>query len=531
MSNYDSSDPSDNSSVTSGIESPPQRLSGILKRLGPGLIVAGSIVGSGELIATTKTGAEAGFSLLWLILIGCFIKVFTQIEFGRFTIATGQTTLAGLNQVPGPRFRVNWIVWGWLFMTILVLAQQGGIAGGVGQALSISFPLTENGRQFNEVQDSRVKLKVNQALLQRYQQESGENPSTSQTKQIHHIQSEITLLEKKLSTFSTSPKSNDDIIWAAIIILFTTGLLWVGKYGFIQTFATVMVASFTAVTLFTVIRLQRQPDWSINWSQLWEGLRFSLPEPSADNPSARPLQTALATFGIIGVGAAELIMYPYWCLEKGYARFTGPKEPSDSWMGRARGWMRVMRIDAWCSMAIYTFATVAFFFLGATVLFRTSLNPEGADLIRTLAEMYVPVFGPKAHSMFLFGAVAVLYSTLFVALASTALVASDAVRVFGFRDDSEASKKTWYSRFCLAFPLIALSMLLMVPKSPEKLVLASGVAQALMLPALGCGALFFRYKKCDPELRPGRLWDLFLWLSALGFLVAGAWLAWFKLFS
>ena len=64
-------------------EEPPTRLAGILRRLGPGLILAGGIVGSGELIATTKTGAEAGFWLLWLILIGCVIKVFVQIELGR----------------------------------------------------------------------------------------------------------------------------------------------------------------------------------------------------------------------------------------------------------------------------------------------------------------------------------------------------------------------------------------------------------------------------------------------------------------
>ena len=30
---------------------------------------------------------------------------------------------------------------------------------------------------------------------------------------------------------------------------------------------------------------------------------------------------AFAAFGIIGVGASELIYYPYWCLEKGYASF------------------------------------------------------------------------------------------------------------------------------------------------------------------------------------------------------------------
>ena len=124
-------------------------------------------------------------------------------------------------------------------MTVLVLAQQGGIAGGVGQALSISFPLTEKGRQFNEVQDTRVRLKVSQALFQRYQRESGENPSAVKAEQINQLQSEITQLEEKFRTLDSSIKSNDDLIWAVIVIMITTFLLWVGRYGFIQTFATV----------------------------------------------------------------------------------------------------------------------------------------------------------------------------------------------------------------------------------------------------------------------------------------------------
>ena len=64
----------------------PTRFFDILKHLGPGIIIAGSIVGSGELIATTLVGAKTGFVLLWLILLGCVIKVFTLIEFGRNTI-------------------------------------------------------------------------------------------------------------------------------------------------------------------------------------------------------------------------------------------------------------------------------------------------------------------------------------------------------------------------------------------------------------------------------------------------------------
>ncbi len=121
---------------------PPCDFWGILKQVGPGLIIAGSIVGSGELIATTKTGAQAGISLLWLIIIGCLIKVFVQIELGRYTITHGETTLSALDRVPGPRLRVNYIIWFWLLMMLSGVAQLGGIVGGVGQALALAIPLS-----------------------------------------------------------------------------------------------------------------------------------------------------------------------------------------------------------------------------------------------------------------------------------------------------------------------------------------------------------------------------------------------------
>ena len=118
---------------TDDIRSAPTTKLGILQNIGPGMILAGSIVGSGELIATTRTGAEAGFDFLWLIILGCIIKVFTQIELGRYTISSGKTSLAALNEVPGPRIlNGNWIIWYWFLLFISIVAQQGGIVGGVG---------------------------------------------------------------------------------------------------------------------------------------------------------------------------------------------------------------------------------------------------------------------------------------------------------------------------------------------------------------------------------------------------------------
>ncbi len=520
------------------VERPPTTLRGILYRLGPGLIIAGSIVGSGELIATTKTGAEAGFWLLWLILIGCTVKVFAQVEFGRYSIVTGRTTMDGLNEVPGPRLPwggSNWIVWYWFLMFLASISQLGGIVGAVGQALAISVPLTERGRVFNEYVDLQIQRKVQLTALDRNDQRGVYAGSADERvkleREIDQLDQRIALRNVELaaqlgaerfrSLGSRPPPPHDDKIWATLVALVTVVLLVAGRYRLIQALSTAIVALFTLVTVVNLGMLQSHPTWSVGWHDILEGMRFRLP-PSDGTPGLTPVATALATFGIIGVGAAELIAYPYWCLEKGYARFTGPRDSSSEWGERARGWMRVMRWDTWCSMFVYTFATIAFYLLGAAVLGRAGLNPEKNELIQTLSVMYEPVFGSAAQALFLFGAFAVLYSTYFVANAGHARVFPDALRVLGLASKSEAQYRKLVKVLSGVFPMACLIIYVIFPQ-PAALVLLSGVMQAIMLPMLAIAALFFRYRRCDPRLMPGRLWDVLLWISAAGMFVAGVW--------
>ena len=54
------------------------------------MVLAASIVGSGELIATTTLGAQVGYTALWIILLSCLIKPVVQAELGRYTIASGR---------------------------------------------------------------------------------------------------------------------------------------------------------------------------------------------------------------------------------------------------------------------------------------------------------------------------------------------------------------------------------------------------------------------------------------------------------
>lgn len=484
------------------LREPPRSLFGVLCALGPGIIIAGSIVGSGELIATTKVGAQAGFWLLWLVIVGCAIKVFAQVEIGRYTVTHSRTPLDGLNQVPGPRLKVNWLVWYWAVMTVLVVVQQGGIAGGVGQSLAISFPLTEAGREHNRIQDQLILARQNQANLN----QDGERSDSA------------SLLAELESAASSSRIPHDELYWTLIVCVVTSLLLVIGRFGLIEWVSVVLVAGFTLVTIITLVLLQTKPQWAIRADELAAGLSFRLP-PSVNGQS--PLLTALSAFGIIGVGAVELIMYPYWCLEKGYARHTGRNDGSHAWIERARGWMRVMRIDAWLSMAVYTLATVGFYLLGAAVLHRAGLDPKSGDMIRTLAQMYVPVFGSWAQIVFLVGAFAVLYSTLFVAAAGNSRMVADGLCLFGILPPGEETRMRWSRIISGIWPLVAGLLYVLVRDAP-RMVLVCGAAQMLMLPLLGVAALWFRYRRSIAELRPGIAWDLMLWLSVGGFFLAAS---------
>jgi Mn2+/Fe2+ NRAMP family transporter len=514
---------------------PPSSLTGILSQLGPGLIIAGSIVGSGELIGTTLSGAKAGFTLLWLILIGCIVKVWVQVELGRYTMLSGNTTMDAMNNTPGPAIhfgkrRVNWLACYWLLMFISSLGQLGGIVGGVGQSLAIAFPLTSHGREYNQLLDSRTKM-VLEVHRTKHDLKTAENDTKTAELQVEiaRLQEMITTIDEKLKEKNQHNKTlaenfYDEKIWAALVTLLTSVLLVLGRYKIIEILTTILVATFTLLSVVTVVCLQLGGEYSFSLAEISSGLTFALP-PVKPNDSLPPLMVALAAFGIIGVGANELIQYPYWVQEKGYARFTGHFEDSPGWFARARGWFKVLQYDCWCSMCVYTFATIAFYLLGASVLARLQLVPKDEEMIRTLAVMYEPIFGSMTAAIFLIGAVAVLYSTFLIANAGHARVCTDAVRVFLNPQIETATSQRTLSFFNALFPIICFALYVLYPK-PQMLILISGAMQMLMLPMLAFTAIYFRYTQIHKQLAPGKFWDICLWLSAVVMLFtafAGIW--------
>jgi Mn2+/Fe2+ NRAMP family transporter len=494
---------------------PPRTLLESLAHLGPGIVLASSIVGSGELIATTTTGARAGFSLLWLILLGCVIKVAAQVEIGRTTLTWGRTSLDAFDRVPGPRLAGRgWITWAWVVMTALIVVQQGGIVVGVAQTLAAGMPLTADGRAWNHAHDEAARLLIAEAAARR----SGDAVKADDL---------ATRLAAARMTAASLQAPSDELVWCLVTGGVTAVLLALGRYRLIEGVSLALVGTFTLVTVLALLLLQLDPAWAISGRELAAGL---VPAPPPVIGGRSPIVTALATFGIIGVGASELMIYPYWCMEKGYGTAVGPRDQTPAWAARARGWLRVMQLDAWVSMAVYTLVTVCFYLLGAATLGRLGLVPAGSEMVRTLGAMYAPVFGTWASGAFLVGAFAVLYSTLFVAAAGNARMVADGLILAGWLPGDDRSRATWARRISVAWMLVATALAVLV-RQPVAMVLASGIAQSAMLAALGVAVAFFRCRETDPRLVPSRAWDALLGVSIVGLVGIGAWTVWEKIAS
>ncbi len=452
------------------IREPPRSFGLALTEIGPGLILAASIVGTGELINTTSLGAQAGFGLLWLILLSCVIKVFVQVELGRYAITHGRTTLEAFDSLPGPRLGASWLCWLWLIMMLTTQAQIAAMEGTVGQAAHMAFP----------------------------------NASRAMAGAVGHI----------APAWGTYLGAHQEHIWAAFTTIAAILLLLSGGYHRLERVTTILVAAVTLFTVASVLVLQFT-DFHITGADLAKGFDPVIP--------AAALALAFSAFGITGVGASELVAYPYWCIEKGYARYAGARSDDPAWADRARGWIRVMQLDAWFSMVVFTVATVAFYFLGAAVLHPQGLRPEGAKMIPTLSQMYLqPLKGtplawmaPFTRVGFLLGAWAVLFKTLYVATAANSRLTADFLHRAGiWQPASPAARERMVKVFCVIYPAASLLVYYRFPE-PRGLITAGGIAQALLLPFIAGATIYLKRRDADPRVRPSPLSNLFTWVAFL----------------
>jgi Mn2+/Fe2+ NRAMP family transporter len=65
------------------------------RSVGPGMVVAATGVGAGDMVATLIAGERFGYTLLWAAIVGCLVKIALAEAVGRWHLSTGQTMFEG----------------------------------------------------------------------------------------------------------------------------------------------------------------------------------------------------------------------------------------------------------------------------------------------------------------------------------------------------------------------------------------------------------------------------------------------------
>lgn len=111
--------------------SKPQSFS-FLKLAGPGLVVAATGIGSGDVVSATVGGARYGVVLLWAIVAGAFFKFVLSEGIARWQLATGKTALEGWADHLPP-----WVKWYFgAYLVIWTVAVSAALTNATGLGIA-----------------------------------------------------------------------------------------------------------------------------------------------------------------------------------------------------------------------------------------------------------------------------------------------------------------------------------------------------------------------------------------------------------
>jgi Mn2+/Fe2+ NRAMP family transporter len=435
------------------IQEPPTTWRGRFRFLGPGMITSAAVVGSGELLTATTLGAEVGFILLWLVLVSTFIKVWVQIELGRWSISTGKVAVTGYDEVPPRVGKRGWMAWLVLLMFVQFLTSQAGVISASAFAFSSLFPIGGDPYSFVSIGT-----------------------------------------------------------WVAILVAIAIAIHVTNKYTVVERISTalvLLVAVFAVVMVFAI----QGTEFSWTADDLGDGMRFQIALGS--------MGVALSMFGLTGVGAGEITAYTYWCVEKGYAAWTGQNDGSEAWTKRARGWISVMKLDAWVSWLVYTVSTAAFYMLGAAVLHPQGIVPKGDEVMGTISSIFSTQVGQWGAVVFLIGAGIALFKTIIANVPSLGRQVGNTLAVFGAFDwNNQKQRDRWMRVIMIVLPIVW-GLFGTIVSSPLALVVLAGILNAVFLMGVAAATIYLSHRQTDPLVKDGKAVTVMLVLSAAAVFFVG----------
>ena len=348
------------STATPRLAAPPVGNIRSLAWIGPMLLLLGTAIGTGELLAEPAAGARYGGSLFWAILFIIITKALWNEAIGRVGIVTGQNFLECCSS--GGRV-VSWVPWAWYAVNVLKdFFLRGGITAIAGLICYDVFgPLPF----------------LDPVLYQRW----------------------------------GSPEQHHIAAWTLVNYAFVWCLLAVGGYRLAETINTVLSLLFTTCLAVCAVAVLPQAP-----GELARGLLPHMPAESGQ-------WLMLMTLSGIVMSGSTTVYYSAWAEERqmglfGFVRRAGRRltqgeiEPeSEEEMQSMFGWLRVNTLNVTVCYVLGAVVCLSTFVLGVAVLRPAGVTLSGAKLAPELSLMMTRVAGPWAKSVFYVGAYAAVIST------------------------------------------------------------------------------------------------------------------------
>lgn len=434
--------------------------------VGPGLVWCSDMIGSGEVILTTRIGSVLGIGVLWSLVLGIFLKYWIALGAARYTVCTGEGMIDMLARLPGPR---KWAVW--MVLVIQLLSA----------AISMAAIASAGGAFFHGL----LGIKAEYAAWG------------------------ISLAA--LWTAWTGGFKVLKILMSAMVAVIIIGVVYVAGKVF---------PPWQDLLAALAFQLPEVPEWAQAagvaadpWKEIvplmgWAAGGFA--------------SQVWYTYWVIGDGYGATA-------GRGYGRPADEPALQAMTAETARrliGWVRVVRLDSALAMSLTLGLTLCFLVAGAGVLRPNELAPKGAEVALTLSRVFVDHGGEIGAKLFLLGGAAAMTSTIFVQLSGWPRLLADAVRLTMPGLVAGVPWKTQYRGWVVFFFITNIGIIYALGLQPVLLVKIGAVCDGLLLlPLQALWVLMGLYwvlprmvsAEARPILRTPRMYGIFLVLAFIFF--------------
>ncbi len=397
----------------------------ILALLGPGLVWSSEMIGSGEVILTTRVGAILGIEVMWAIVLGIFLKYIIGLGGARYTVCTGEGMIDMFARIPGPK---NWVVWTVLVVQFIsATIAIGSIALATGVFISNLVPVSS------------------------------------------YLGGWIIAVFALIVAWSGGFKVLR-IIMSFFVLIIILGVLYVA--------GTVFPDLGTFLSGFE-FRVPLVPDWAVALPGITDNpWREVL--PLMGWAAGGFASHVWYTYWVIGAG--------YGVNKDGIfgkaADTEALKNINEEEAANIKSWFRVIYTDATMAMVITITVTVGFLIAGAGILRPNEAAPEGPEVVSTLSKIFSSTWGNIGGVIFtLTGAVA-LTGTLLAQLAGWPRLLADSFRICIPKFAEKFEWKKQYRMFLIFFFITNIVIVFTLGLRPVFMVKMGAIFDGLLLTPL-----------------------------------------------